>query len=253
MASEDGSGRKGSTNGGNSGNGGEDSDRTPPEGTPARTPGGPRRNHRSDIGRRVALRREHLGLSQGDVADRAGIATAYLRYLEEHPASPSMGSLTRVARALETTVAELSGADLPAGPGQAGYRAELVELGTDDCRARLARHGVGRIGVCTSEGPAVYPVNYSVVDDTVVYRTSPESGLTPADGERTALEVDHIDEALSKGWSVLVTGRARHVTDPAEARHLSEQAFTGPWDGGEHLLWVRLDRLRITGRQIRAD
>lgn len=64
-----------------------------------------------DIGRRLALRREELGLSREQVADRAGIAPEYLRYVEERPfASPGPTFLLRVAEALETNVPRLRGA-----------------------------------------------------------------------------------------------------------------------------------------------
>ncbi len=68
---------------------------------------------------------------------------------------------------------------------------------------------------------------------------------------RVAFEVDHVDEALSQGWSVLVQGRARTVTDPDVARRLDALAYSRPWaDGDERDLWVRLDEERITGRRI---
>jgi hypothetical protein len=44
--------------------------------------------------------------------------------------------------------------------------------------------------------------------------------------------VDHIDEALSQGWSVLLLGTAAAVTDPEDDRRLDELAYTTPWAGG---------------------
>ncbi|GGV65884.1 hypothetical protein GCM10010277_73300 [Streptomyces longisporoflavus] len=37
-----------------------------------------------------------------------------------------------------------------------------------------------------------------------------------------------IDDALSRGWSVLVRGRARAVSDPGAARRLQDQAYSSP-------------------------
>jgi hypothetical protein len=62
--------------------------------------------------------------------------------------------------------------------------------------------------------------------------------------------VDRIDEAFSEGWSVLVRGPARAVTDPDEAARLDEQAYTTPWAGGPRDLWLRIEPVAVTGRRI---
>jgi nitroimidazol reductase NimA-like FMN-containing flavoprotein (pyridoxamine 5'-phosphate oxidase superfamily) len=210
-------------------------------------------NHRSDVGRRVALRREQLGLSREDVAERAGIAPEYLRYLEEHPASPSIPSLTRVARALQTTVAELSGVQAPsAASTPSAERGEPAELTADECHELLAAHTVGRIAVATPEGPAIVPVNYTYAadEDAVIFRTAP--GATPsfAEGDEVAFEVDRLDEALRVGWSVMIAGAARQVTDPASVARLAARSREEPWAGGERPMWVRVDAERVSGRRV---
>ena len=71
---------------------------------------------------------------------------------------------------------------------------EPFELSTDECRELLSAGLVGRVAVCTPVGPHVVPVNYAVVDDDVVIRTSPYSVLgSHARGSILALEVDHLD------------------------------------------------------------
>jgi hypothetical protein len=107
-----------------------------------------------------------------------------------------------------------------------------------------------RLAVTTRTGPVIVPVNYSVVEGAVVFRTAP--GTTPAEaaGTQVAFEVDHIDEALSQGWSVLVRGRARVVTDPDAIRELSDRAFSTPWAGGDRDVWVSIDLVSISGRRI---
>ncbi|MCP9947000.1 pyridoxamine 5'-phosphate oxidase family protein [Streptomyces somaliensis] len=211
-------------------------------------------HHRGDIGRRVAARREQLGLSREDVALRAGSAPGYLQYLEEQAAVPGMGFLLRLADALETTVGALTGcnADLPPGVGHAVHHPELVELDPDECWSLLGTHGVGRVAVTTHEGPAILPVNYVAGDGEVAFRTSPESLPGKAAGGEVAFEADHIDEAFSRGWSVLLVGSARTVTEPGEARALTERAFTAPWAGAERDLWIAISPSRVTGRRIRV-
>ncbi|CCK32481.1 DNA-binding protein [Streptomyces davaonensis JCM 4913] len=206
-----------------------------------------------DLGRRLTLRRTRLGLSREETAARAGMATSYVRYLEEQPvAAPGIGALMRLAGALRTTVSELTGGDveLPPGPGRAARHAEFSELTEAECRALLATHGVGHLAVPTETGPVVVPVNYTVVDGAIAFRTAPGSTPAQAAGRQVAVEVDRIDDAFSSGWSVLVRGPARAVTDPAEVRRLDEQAYSAPWAGGPRKLWIRIESLAVSGRRI---
>ncbi|WP_055627345.1 DUF1918 domain-containing protein [Streptomyces hirsutus] len=216
-------------------------------GTPLDRPPNP-----GDIGRRVATERTRQGLTREETARRARMAPEYLAYLEEHPADPTVASLIGLADALGTTTVALRGGgiDLPSGLGQALLHPQLRDLGPDECRARLSTHGVGRVAVSTPHGPAVVPVNYEVVDDAIAFRTAPDSVPAAAVGSEVAFEVDHVDEAMSQGWSVLVVGPARVVTEPDAVRRLVDGAHTTPWSGGEREMWVSIQPTRITGRRI---
>ncbi|AVV45891.1 pyridoxamine 5'-phosphate oxidase family protein [Streptomyces sp. ID05-04B] len=208
-----------------------------------------------DLGRRLAARRTQLGLTRQETAIRAGMDPGYLRHLEEHAvAAPGQGALLRLAGVLETTLAALTGGDvdLPPGPGRAERTAEFTELSRTECGDLLSTHGVGRLAVSTAQGPVIVPVNYSVVDGTIVFRTA--RGATPAlgVGSRVAFEIDRIDDAFSQGWSVLVRGNARMVTDPGEAERLARHAYSTPWAGGRRDVWVRVEPYAVTGRRIRV-
>jgi nitroimidazol reductase NimA-like FMN-containing flavoprotein (pyridoxamine 5'-phosphate oxidase superfamily) len=123
-------------------------------------------------------------------------------------------------------------------------------LSKAECAEPLSTHGVGRLAVTTALGPMIVPVNYSVVEDTIVFRTAP--GVTPslASGGPIDFEIDHIDDAFSQGWSVLVCGHARTVTDIGEGRRLAERAYSEPWVGDRCDVWVRIDPYALTGRRI---
>ncbi|MFF3821489.1 pyridoxamine 5'-phosphate oxidase family protein [Streptomyces bluensis] len=205
-----------------------------------------------DIGRRVAAERRRQGLSREETARRARMSPEYLAYLEERPADPTVATVINLAAALGISPAVLrgGGADLPPGQGQALLHPHLRDLGLDECRALLSTHGVGRIAVSTPEGPAVVPVNYEVVDDTIAFRTAPGSVPAAAVGTDVAFEVDHVDEAMSQGWSVLAVGPARVVAEPDAARRLAERAHSEPWPGGEREMWVSVRPTRLTGRRI---
>ncbi|MFE6286068.1 pyridoxamine 5'-phosphate oxidase family protein [Streptomyces sp. NPDC057877] len=206
-----------------------------------------------DIGRRVAVQRRRRGLSLEETAHRARMSPGYLAYLEERPADPSTATLIRIADTLGTTVAALRGhgADVPPGQGQALRHPRLRDLSEEECRALLSTHGVGRIAVSAPDGrPAVVPVNYEVVEGEIVFRTAPDSVPAAAAGTEVAFEVDHVDEALSQGWSVLAVGPAAVVTDPEITRRLAQRAHTLPWAGGERDMWVAVRPESLTGRRI---
>ena len=205
-----------------------------------------------DLSKRIALRRAELGLSVAQVAVRAGLSLRYLEYLERYPARPAPAVLRQLAAALRTTPAALlgGGADLP--PGQcrpAGLRA-VSKLTAAECRRLIAPGGVGRIAFGTLLGPLVVPVNFAVLAGTVVVRTAEGTVIDGHAGEQAALEVDHIDEALCQGWSVLVRGLAHRVAHPAELHRLQADAAVWPWPGGEREVYVRIVPSQVTGRRI---
>ncbi|MGX4688043.1 helix-turn-helix domain-containing protein [Streptomyces sp. JNUCC 63] len=207
------------------------------------------------LGRHLVQRRAELGLTLEQTADRAGLAPGYVAYLEEQSlAAPGPAALAKLAAALETTVGELTGgaADLPPGVGRASWKPHFTELSQEECRTLLSTHGVGRLAVPTASGPVVVPVNYSVVDGAIVFRTAP--GTTPylASGCQVGFEVDCIDDASGEGWSVLVRGYARTVTDPDEIRRLTQRAYSTPWVGGERDVWMSIDARAVTGRRVTA-
>lgn len=76
-----------------------------------------------DLGRRVAARRRHLGLSREQVAAQSGISLPYLTYLETHAANVTVSCLMRLAEVLGTTPAALLGAAGPAAVARASAAA----------------------------------------------------------------------------------------------------------------------------------
>jgi transcriptional regulator with XRE-family HTH domain len=205
-----------------------------------------------DLSKRVAQRRAELHLSQAQVAARAGLSRRYLEYLERYPARPSATALRQLAAALRTTPAALlgAGAEIPPGQRRPADLRFISKLMAAECRRLIAPGGVGRIGFSTLSGPVVVPVNFAVLVDTIVIRTAEGTIIDGHADEQVALEVDHIDEALCQGWSVLVRGQAHRVSHPAELRRLQEDAVLWPWPGGEREVYVRIVPTQITGRRI---
>jgi nitroimidazol reductase NimA-like FMN-containing flavoprotein (pyridoxamine 5'-phosphate oxidase superfamily) len=210
----------------------------------------------TDIGRRIIEERARAGLTREQAAELAGMAPEYLAYLETSPSpNPSQGALVRLAAALGAPPGALSGAGMeePPGQGEAARHPSLHMLTPDEARGYLGSRGVGRFLFDGDDGPVALPVNYGVLGDAVIFRTESEGSATTAvrRQQKVSFDVDHLDEALSEGWSVLVTGQASVITDVAElasARALGIE----PWAGGDRETYIKLTVGTITGRRIRA-
>lgn len=61
-------------------------------------------DYRRRIGRRLCAQRHYLGLSQQEVADRAGVTRNQVSALERAAQSPDAWRLRQIARALDTSL-----------------------------------------------------------------------------------------------------------------------------------------------------
>lgn len=180
------------------------------------------------------------------------VSTRYLEYLERYPAMPRPAVLRALAAALRTTPTALLGAGGQVPPGHtplAGSPA-FEKLTAAECRQLIEPGGIGRIAVATASGLIVLPVNFVMVANTIVLRTGSGTLIDAHSADDVAFEVDHIDEALGQGWSVLVRGMAHRVAQPGELRHLREHAGLNPWAGGERGIYVRIVPVHISGRRV---
>lgn len=126
-----------------------------------------------------------------------------------------------------------------------------MELPYAKCRELLASGIVGRVAICTSAGPRIFPVNYSVVGETVVFRTTPYGVLAQHDWRSPiAFEIDMFDYDDHKGWSVLAVGRAERLQDPEEIALVQRTWDPRPWAGGTRPLYIRIHWDELTGRRI---
>ncbi|MFJ3309955.1 pyridoxamine 5'-phosphate oxidase family protein [Streptomyces sp. NPDC086549] len=115
----------------------------------------------------------------------------------------------------------------------------------------LAKVPVGRVVYTRQALPAVLPINFSLdADGAVVLRTSAASDLVRAiDGVVVAFEADEFNAATESGWSVVVTGRATAVSDPAEQERL-EQTGPSSWMPLQDTVFVRIESEVVTGREL---
>ena len=130
-------------------------------------------------------------------------------------------------------------------------RTGLEVLDRDTCLGLLAGEDVGRLAMATGGAPLVFPVNYALDGETLVFRTDPGTKLDHAGRGRVAFEIDGLDREARTGWSVVVTGRLEEVTHYDTARFERVRRLPiEPWAGGEKAHWLRLIPSRITGRRV---
>jgi nitroimidazol reductase NimA-like FMN-containing flavoprotein (pyridoxamine 5'-phosphate oxidase superfamily) len=128
-------------------------------------------------------------------------------------------------------------------------------LDESECLSLISPGGVGRIAYSGWFGLAVLPVNYTVQDGAVVFRTAEHgpldedlrTGIANAD-LMVAFEIDNISMAERRGWSVLIQGPAHHVA-PDEEDAVREIGIES-WAPGDRDLFVRIVPSRITGRRV---
>ena len=126
----------------------------------------------------------------------------------------------------------------------------LQLLEEEEARALLAQSDVGRVGVTIGAIPAIFPVNYAVIGDSIVFRTAPGSKLSAASsGAVVAFEVDDYDRKERSGWSVLVVGHSEVVHDLDTTFKVLDIGLQ-PWADGFRSSIVRIAIDMISGRRI---
>ncbi|HUF33338.1 MAG TPA: pyridoxamine 5'-phosphate oxidase family protein [Acidimicrobiales bacterium] len=126
---------------------------------------------------------------------------------------------------------------------------EVIER--DECLRLLASRQVGRLGVVDGRRPLIFPVNYVVAGEEIVFRTDPGTKLTAALRANVALQIDEVNEEERTGWSVLVSGRAEEIDSfRNEAVRALLDLPVRPWSAGSKAHWVRIVTESVTGRRL---
>lgn len=125
----------------------------------------------------------------------------------------------------------------------------MRNLSRQECLDLLETVPVGRIAATVEFRPFIFPVNFRLFEDQILIRTVSGTKLAAAmSGQIVAFEADGFEFDGSSGWSVLVRGPAREVTDPDElARALKVPVHTFAFDEVPDRL-VLISTAGMTGR-----
>jgi nitroimidazol reductase NimA-like FMN-containing flavoprotein (pyridoxamine 5'-phosphate oxidase superfamily) len=128
----------------------------------------------------------------------------------------------------------------------------LEVLSRDACLRLLATATLGRVGLSIDALPRVLPVNFRFDGRQILIRTGMGTKLNAAANNAVvAFEVDEIDPVAHTGWSVMVTGMARELTDHGELA----AAQTPPlarWAPGDDHRVIAISTEVLSGRRIVA-
>jgi nitroimidazol reductase NimA-like FMN-containing flavoprotein (pyridoxamine 5'-phosphate oxidase superfamily) len=165
-----------------------------------------------------------------------------------------------IGRAIEERHALMAGLDDSNGTAGTGQGAEedasgerhLVVLTSGECRRLLGTRRLGRLAfVNRVDQPLIVPVNYSMDGRDVLVATGPGPKLQAAiRRDVVAFEVDAIDEETGRGWSVVVSGRAKREPRPVRSLHDGDRTVPRPWAPGPRLDVIRISPSRLTGRWL---
>ena len=103
----------------------------------------------------------------------------------------------------------------------------LEELSRAESLRHLASVTVGRVVFTQSALPAIRLVNHLVDDGAVIIRAHLGAGVLANMGMVVAYEADTIDPHTHLGWSVIITGIARLVTEPDDVTRYEDTLH--PW------------------------
>lgn len=127
----------------------------------------------------------------------------------------------------------------------------LEEMDHDTCLEWLASLDIGRIAWAEGGRVMVFPLNFAFDGDDIVIRTASETVIKAvASSHHVTFQGDDIETAVRVGWTVVVSGPAEEVTDPAEVARLT--LLVQPWRGAEDLRVLRIHVHHVAGRRLRV-
>ena len=129
---------------------------------------------------------------------------------------------------------------------------QTLELTRDESWQLLSSVSLGRIVFTLHAMPAIRPVNHLVDDETIIIRSHLGSAIAERaaghDGAVVCYEADELDPVRHTGWSVIATGTARLVRDPAAITRYEQ--LLEPWVAGQMDYVIGITPQIITGIRL---
>ncbi|QGF24917.1 pyridoxamine 5'-phosphate oxidase family protein [Raineyella fluvialis] len=125
----------------------------------------------------------------------------------------------------------------------------ITVLSDEESWELLAQQPIGRLATTIGDDIEMFPVNYVLDGQTVVFRTAQGSKLFELTvNSRVAFEVDSYED--EGGWSIVVHGDAEVLQDVNEIAAV-EQLPLRPWVATIKTTYVRIRPHYVSGRRFR--
>lgn len=142
----------------------------------------------------------------------------------------------------------LENPEAPLAPSRTWFR---DRLSVDECLAMLATCRVGRVGAIVNGRPVIVPAAY--VSDGAGLLVRVDGNLLDEAMHHVAFEVEATDSKTGTGWSVVVQGAARDVTDQVDSRDLDRLGPAPDGHTGRPSHWIRIRPSHIIGRRLPGE
>lgn len=127
----------------------------------------------------------------------------------------------------------------------------VVSLDDAQCWELLRGQELGRLVTHVGRVIDIFPVNYVVDDETIVFRTAEGSKLFELTvNDEVVFEVD--DHTDDEAWSVIVRGHAHRLDTAAEVEH-ADRLRLRPWIPTLKYNYVVIKPDALTGRRFRRE
>lgn len=126
--------------------------------------------------------------------------------------------------------------------------ADVDVLSADDCWAMLEKAPLGRLATRAGEGIDIFPINFTVRDREIYFRSAPGSKLVDITrASAVAFEID--GQHRRTHWSVVVHGTAERMSFDADIQssgvlELETMTSSAKWN------YVRITPATISGRRF---
>lgn len=128
---------------------------------------------------------------------------------------------------------------------------QALELTKAEAWQLLGSVSLGRVVFTMHALPAIRPVNHLIDDEAIIIRSHLGSAIVARaadDGAVVCYEADELDPVRHTGWSVIATGMARLVREPAAITRY--QQLLEPWAAGQMDYVISIKPEILTGMRL---
>lgn len=125
-------------------------------------------------------------------------------------------------------------------------------LSREQCLALIAEAEVGRLAVAAAGDVDIFPVNFVVDGEAVMFRSAEGTKLVEVVvAGRVAFEADGYHPDDGTAWSVVVKGRAEVLDRFPDIYHAQDLPLF-PWNSSPKERFVRITAETVTGRRFQV-